>query len=132
MNARETRHSGRTDYLNLVTVTARDGGGALSVAGTALGAPHRPRLVAAYGRGIDLEMSSHMVIVRAAAAPGVFGCIGTKLGEFGRNIAQLSASRPEAGDLDLLAFSLDEALTCDQLEELVTGCGLESAQRIEL
>lgn len=73
-----------------------------------------------------------MILVRAKQAPGILGRIGTKLGEFGRTIGQVSATRPLLGELDLLIFSFDEALTGAQLEELSVECGLTKSWSIEL
>ncbi len=132
VTTREVHRLSATDFLNLVTVTVHDGEAAFSVAGTTLGARSRPRLVAAFGRSIDIELEPHMILVRAKQAPGILGRIGTKLGEFGRTIGQVSATRPLLGELDLLIFSFDEALTGAQLEELSVECGLTKSWSIEL
>ena len=132
LTAHETKEPAVVDYLSLVTVTARAPEGPVAVAGTALGPQHRPRLVAVYGQTLDLEPAAHMVILRAVPEPGMVGRIGTKLGEYGGDIGQLSTSSPGGGEVAVMGLTLDRDLTDEQLAGLVESCGLVDAKRVRL
>ena len=93
ITAKETRQPAAVDFLNLITVTTRDDGDEVSVSGTTLGPRHRPRLVKVYRQDVDLEPAEHMVFLRYDDVPGMIGKIGTTMGEFGINIAQMSVGQ---------------------------------------
>ena len=90
---KENRKPAAVDFLNLITVTARDHEGELSVSGTTLGPKHKPRLVKLYRQAIDIEPAEHMVFLRYDDVPGMIGKIGTTMGVLGINIAQMSVGR---------------------------------------
>ena len=77
---KENRKPAAVDFLNLITVTARDHMGELAVSGTTLGPKHRPRLVKVYRQDVDIEPAEHMVFLRYDDVPGMIGKIGTTLG----------------------------------------------------
>ncbi len=65
ISAKEIKKPAAVDFLNVITVSARDAGGELDVAGTTLGPAHRPRFVGIYGHDIDIEPVPNMVFLRA-------------------------------------------------------------------
>ena len=126
----ETERSPRASRV--VTVTAHDAQGELSVSGTTLGPKHRPRLVKVYRQDVDIEPAQHMAFLRYADVPGMIGKIGTKVGEFGINIGQMGVGREVRDQTAVMGLTLDEPLTAEQLDELVTSCGLMDGKRVEL
>jgi D-3-phosphoglycerate dehydrogenase len=133
ISVRETRQPAAVDYLNLITVTALDGGRELSVAGTALGVKHRPRIVGVYGQDVDIEPSAYMVFVRAKAqVPGTFGKIGSRIGEFGINISQVSVGNTAPGQPEVMGLALDAPISTQQVAELVDAADLLDAKRVVL
>jgi D-3-phosphoglycerate dehydrogenase len=129
---RETRHPAIVDYASLITVTARDGE-ELSVAGTALGVKHRPRIVTVYGREVDLEPCEHMLFVRARAqVPGTFGTIGATIGESGININQVSVGVTGPGEHEVMGLALDAPISDGQVTALVARAGLIDGRRVRL
>ena len=128
VRAIETRQSGIPDFPRLITVA----GAAVSVAGTSLGPEHKPRLVRVFGEDVDIEPAAHMAFLRYVDAPGIGGKVGTRLGEWGVNIGHLSVGRGRLGDQAVMALTLDDALSADQIAELITACGLEDARAVEL
>ncbi|MGO8685354.1 MAG: phosphoglycerate dehydrogenase [Thermoleophilia bacterium] len=134
MTAKETKQPAAVDFLNLVSVTARDAAGEpLTVAGTAIGPRHRPRFVTVYGADVDIEPVENMVFVRTAAqVPGTFGVIGRKVGEFGINISQVSVGRARPGQLEVMGLALDAPISDEQLREVVVAAGLHDAKRVRL
>jgi len=132
ITAKETKQPAAVDFLNLITVTTRDSQGELSVSGTTLGPKHRPRLVKVYRQDLDIEPAPHMVFLRYADVPGMIGKIGTKVGEFGINIGQMSVGREVKDQKAVMGLTLDDALSAEQLDALVTSCGLADGKRVEL
>jgi D-3-phosphoglycerate dehydrogenase / 2-oxoglutarate reductase len=129
---RESRQPAIVDYVGLITVTARDGE-ELMVAGTALGPRHRPRIVMAYGRDVDLEPREHMLFVRARAQiPGTFGKIGAKIGEYGINISQVSVGVTGPGDHEVMGMALDAPISDEQVADVVAHAGLLDGRRVRL
>jgi D-3-phosphoglycerate dehydrogenase len=129
---RESRQPAIVDYVSLITVTARDGA-ELTVAGTALGPRHRPRIVMAHGRDVDLEPREHMLFVRARAQiPGTFGKIGAKIGEYGINISQVSVGVTGRGQHEVMGLALDAAISDEQVAAVVAHAGLLDGRRVGL
>ncbi len=130
--AKESKQPAAVDYLNLITVTAQDAQGELTVSGTALGLRHRPRLVKVYRQDIDIEPAPNMVFLRYSDVPGMIGKIGTKMGEFGINIGQMSVGREVKDQMAVMGLTVDDPLSEEQLAELVDNCGLGDGKRVKL
>ena len=105
----------------------------LDVAGTTLGPAHRPRFVGIYGHDIDIEPVPNMVFVRAKAqVPGTFGIIGTKMGEFGINISQVTVATSKPGEPEVMGLAVSQPVSDEQLAEVVAAAGLLEAKRVTL
>ena len=132
ITAKESKQPAAVDFLNLITVTVHDAQGELSVSGTTLGPKHRPRLVKVYRQHVDIEPAPHMVFLRYADVPGMIGKIGTRIGEFGINIGQMGVGRELKDQKAVMAVTLDDPLSGEQLAQLVESCGLVDGRRVEL
>ena len=132
ITVKETRQPAAVDFLNLITVTTRDGEGELAVSGTTLGPRHRPRLVKAYRQDLDLEPSPLMLFLRYSDVPGMIGKIGTKIGEYGVNIGQMSVGREAVGQKAVMVLTLDQALSIDQVQDLVRATSLHDGKLVRL
>ena len=93
---------------------------------------HKQRLVRVFGEDVDIEPAPHMAFLRYVDAPGIGGKVGTLLGEWGVNIGHMSVGRGKLGDEAVMALTLDESLTAEQIARLVADCGLEYAHTTEL
>jgi D-3-phosphoglycerate dehydrogenase len=133
ISAKEIKKPAAVDYLNVITVRARDEGGVLDVAGTTLGPAHRPRFVGIYGHDIDIEPVPNMIFLRAKAqVPGTFGRIGTKMGEFGINISQVTVAPSLPGEPEVMGLAVSDAISDAQLAEVIAAAGLLDAKRVTL
>lgn len=90
-------------YASLVTVST----GTATVAGTTIGADHRPWLVAVDDYAIEIELTGTMVLLRNPDRPGMIGRIGTTLGAAGVNIATMDVSRTRPGGSAMTAIVTD-------------------------
>jgi len=129
---KETKQPAAVDFLNMITVATRDSQGELAVSGTTLGPKHKPRLVKAYRQEVDIEPAEHMVFLRYDDVPGMIGKIGTKLGEFGINIGQMSVGRSVVEQKAVMGVTLDSPVSAEQLKDLVASCGLHDGKRVKL
>lgn len=132
ISAKESKQPAAVDYLNLITVTTYDAKGELTVSGTTLGPRHRPRFVRVYRQELDIEPAPNMVFLQYRDVPGMIGKIGTKMGEFGINIGQMSVGREVKDQMAVMGLTLDAPLSEDQLKELVEDCGLRDGKRVKL
>jgi D-3-phosphoglycerate dehydrogenase / 2-oxoglutarate reductase len=132
ITAKETKQPAAIDFLNLITVTARDANGEVAVSGTTMGPKHRPRLVKVYRQDVDIEPAPHMVFLRYLDVPGMIGRIGTRLGQFGINIGQMGVGRDFEQHEAMMGLTLDEPITAEQLIDLVASCDLLGGKRAEL
>jgi D-3-phosphoglycerate dehydrogenase len=85
-----------------------------------------------YRQDVDIEPSQHMVFLRYADVPGMIGKIGTRIGEFGINIGQMGVGREVKDQKAVMAVTLDDPLSGEQLAKLVADCGLVDGRRVEL
>ncbi len=120
------------DFTNLVQVTARAGGGDAVVAGTTIGADHRPRLVHALGYEIEIELEPLMVFIVNEDQPGRIGLVGTLLGEEGINIATMAVSRNRPGGKALMVLTVDTPLSSPVVDRLLGTPGFVEVRPITL
>lgn len=132
VTASETQQTAIPDFPRLITVSAAGAGGEVSVSGTSLGPEHKPRFVRLFGEDIDIAPAPHMAFLRYVDAAGVGGALGTMLGEWGVNIGHMSVGRGTLGDEAVMALTLDEPLSPEQVDQLVARCHLAWARAVEL
>jgi D-3-phosphoglycerate dehydrogenase len=120
------------DFTNLVQVTAVAGAVEVVVAGTTIGADHRPRLVHALGYEIEIELEPLMIFIVNADQPGMIGRVGSLLGEAGVNIATMAVSRNRAGGNALMALTVDTPLPSELAERLLAEPGFVDVRLISL
>ena len=132
IEVREESARASRDFTNLIQATAVAGPREVVVAGTTIGADHRPRLVHALGYEIEIELEPHMVFVINADQPGRIGRVGTMLGEGGVNIATMAVSRNKPGGNALMVLTVDTPLPAALSEALVAEPGLQDVRMITL
>jgi D-3-phosphoglycerate dehydrogenase len=132
ISVKESKQPAAVDFLNLITVTTYDAQGELSVSGTTLGPRNRPRFVQVYRQDIDIEPARYMAFLRYKDVPGMIGKIGTKMGEFGINIGQMSVGREVKDQMAVMGLTTDDPMSPEQLDELIAAAGLADAKRVNL
>ncbi|MCU0308218.1 MAG: phosphoglycerate dehydrogenase [Thermoleophilia bacterium] len=99
----ETSSPRARDYTNRLTVRSGD----ISLSGTTVGTTSRPRLVEAFGEGIEIELAPNVGLFRYRDVPGMIGRVGSILGDAGVNIASMAVSRSQEAGLAVMAVTLD-------------------------
>ena len=130
LSVTETSDPAASDFPRLVSVSARGAWGEVSVTGTSLGPEHKPRLVEVFGDAIDIGPAPRMLFLRYEDLPGVGGRLGTMLGEWGVNIGNMSVGRGAVERHAVMALTLDQPLTDEQLRALVEHCGLDAGKSV--
>ena len=104
-----TKSSSVVDYNELIEVkTISVDGSERSVRGTLLGKSNEPRIVEVDGQPIEVRPVDLLLVVRNVDKPGIVGKLGTILGDHNVNIANMSLSRADCGELALSICELDE------------------------
>jgi D-3-phosphoglycerate dehydrogenase len=132
IEVREESSRASRDFTNLVEVRAFAAGKLVVVAGTTMGADHRPRLVHALGYEVETELEPLMVFIVNEDQPGRIGRVGTLLGEAGVNIATMAVSRNRAGSNALMVLTIDTPLPDELADRLRNEPGFVDVQAISL
>lgn len=124
-----TKSSSPIDYNELIEVKTVSGDGSeQSVRGTLLGKANEPRIVAVDGQAIEVRPVDKLLVVRNIDKPGIVGKLGTTLGNFSVNIANMSLSRAQDGEWALTICELDEEPPATALQTLVDDPDIREAR----
>ena len=105
------------NYENFIKISIMTENGSITkITGTVFS--EKPRITEINGLFYDFAPSNHMLALRNNDVPGVIGNIGTFLGNKGINIAGLQCGRKEKGNIAISIFTLDEAVSSEDLNEL--------------
>ncbi|RYD34437.1 MAG: phosphoglycerate dehydrogenase [Verrucomicrobiaceae bacterium] len=122
----ETRLAKPADFTELIEVTAGAGSLSASVAGTFFG--KHPRIVGINGNRVEAEPAGCLLIYENKDQPGIVGAVGTILGQFNVNIANMSLSRDATGGKALVLLTLDTCPEDHVVEELLKHPAILSAR----
>jgi D-3-phosphoglycerate dehydrogenase len=124
-----TTSSSSVDYNELIEVRTIDADGKeQSVRGTIIGKNADPRIVEVDGESIEARPVDTLLVVRNLDKPGIVGKVGTILGEFGVNIANMSLSRSESSESALTILELDNEPSAEVLKKLVSHSDIQEAR----
>ena len=124
-----TKSSSSVDYNELIEVRTIDGDGKeQSVRGTIIGKNADPRIVEVDGEAIEARPVDTLLVVRNLDKPGIVGKVGTILGEYGVNIANMSLSRSKDSDTALTILELDDEPPAEAIEKLVAESDIQEAR----
>ena len=124
-----TSSSSAVDYNELIEVRTIDSKGKeQSVRGTIIGKNADPRIVEVDGEAIEARPVDTLLVVRNLDKPGIVGKVGTILGEYGVNIANMSLSRSEGSESALTILELDNEPSADVLDKLVADSDIQEAR----
>ena len=124
-----TKSSSDTDYNQLIEVKVTETGGRQSsVRGTLLGKANDPRIVEVDGTAIEVHPTDVLLVVRNTDKPGIVGKLGTILGQHEVNIANMSLSRAEGGELAITICELDGEPAAEALSELEADPDIHEAR----
>ncbi|MGZ7043320.1 MAG: phosphoglycerate dehydrogenase [Methanobacterium sp.] len=111
----ESKRSDAEGYKSLLKVKIKSEGGELSIEGTAT---VEPMIVRIDGYWVNVKPEGTMVITRYRDIPGSIGTIGTKLGEYGINIAKMQVGREAPGEEAVMVVTVDQKVPQEVIEEI--------------
>ncbi|MBA1336126.1 MAG: D-3-phosphoglycerate dehydrogenase [Firmicutes bacterium] len=127
----ESLDSTSSEYTDLIEVKVSNCESSFVMAGTLFGMKE-PRIVDLNGYKIDMEPSSHMLLVKNDDKPGVIGCIGTIMGVSKINIATMRVSRNVKGGKALMVLNVDSVVPRDVIEMVKKVDGVTEVNFIKL
>ena len=80
------------------------------------------------GEAIEARPVDTLLVIRNLDKPGIVGKVGTILGEFGVNIANMSLSRSEGAECALTILELDHNPPAEVLDKLVADSDIQEAR----
>jgi D-3-phosphoglycerate dehydrogenase len=129
INVETTKSSSSADYNELIEVRTIDSNGKeQSVRGTIIGKNADPRIIEVDGEAIEARPVDTLLVVRNLDKPGIVGKVGSILGQFGVNIANMSLSRSEGSESALTILELDEEPASEAIEQLVADADIQEAR----
>lgn len=116
---------------NLLTVRLQTTAGDTTVSGAV---EHgRPHIVELYGQRVDLTPSAgYLLLCDNTDRPGMIGAVGLKMGQFDINISSMRVGRREARGRALMVLELDDQPSAEQVREVESIPGIESARLVRL
>lgn len=128
----EVKSSEETDFHEWIEVTASADSDKTSVAGTIFSARHLPRIVRLNNQPVEIVPEGIIILLKNTDRPGMVGHIGTILGKYNVNIANMSLHRDRAGGTALTVLNLDSQPPPEALEELRKDPDIHDLHVIEL
>lgn len=127
-----TKASGSSDYTSLVVLRLDSSEGEMVVSGTLIGPKMQPRLIHAVGFDFDIPPERYMLFIRNEDVPGMIGKAGATLGEHGINIGNMAVGRGEPGSRAAMAVTVDEPVSGEVIDALLTIEGFTDARAVSL
>ncbi len=120
------------DYTSLVVLRLSSAEEESVVSGTLFGPRMQPRLIGALGFDLDIVPEKHMLFIRNEDVPGMIGRLGTILGEHGINIGNMAVGRGDPGSRAAMAVTVDEPVSQEVIETLLSTPGFTDARAVTL
>ena len=127
----ERLNSEHEDYASLITVVYHTNLGQRLLAGTLFGKSD-PRLVRLDEYSFDAAPEGHMLFYVNDDVPGIIGQIGTVMGTHQVNIAQMSCGRRQMGGQALTILNVDDPITADVVDDILSREYISWAKQVSL
>ena len=127
----ERLSSEHEDYASLITVVYHTSKGQRLLAGTIFGKSD-PRLVHLDEYIFDAVPEGHMLFYINDDVPGIIGQIGTVMGSHNVNIAQMSCGRRQMGGQALTILNVDDPITTDVVDDILSREYISWAKQVSL
>lgn len=124
VDVRETKTKTSRDYTNIVTLKGKDSGKQeVAVGGTIVGKSQQ-RFISIFDFDIDMFPSKFMAFFRYEDRPGMIGSVGTILGQYKINIANMQVGRRVIGGEALMGLNVDAPIPDEVMKEIKSKSGI--------
>jgi D-3-phosphoglycerate dehydrogenase len=127
----ESKTQSSDDFTSLLKVKVTTSEGENILAGTVFG-KNEPRLVRLNTFRLEAMPAGPMLYVHNNDVPGVIGALGTTIGSFGVNIANMTVGAEEARGQNVILLNTDTLLSKEQLQKIMELDSVNSAMALEL
>jgi D-3-phosphoglycerate dehydrogenase / 2-oxoglutarate reductase len=131
LQVEERRLSETADFTNLVEVRVEAAGGETAVKGTVLGREDL-RLVEIDGFRLEVRLEGLLLLYRNVDRPGMVAAVGALLAHASINIGALALGRTGRGEEALSAFSVDDPLPDEVLQQIAGLDGVHGVRLVRL
>ena len=114
----EVKSNEQVDFREWLQIRAWAGDEKISVAGSFFGLAQHPRIVRLNSQPVEIIPDGVLFMMENKDTPGIVGHLGTVLGEYGINIANMSLCRDHQGGEALTALNIDSIPNSDCLAKL--------------
>ena len=127
----EETDPGFTDYESAFKCIFKLKGKQFTVGGVVFSGPH-PRITLINDFYCEIEASGTMLVTTNLDVPGMIGVIGVCLGKHQININQFELGRNVRGGEAMAVISVDQDISKEILDELISNIGITSVRKIVL
>lgn len=133
VNVSLTARESVDQYRNLLALeTVLLDGTKVSVSATLAEKSQAQKLVEVNGYELEIPLSDHLLLLNYPDLPGVVGKIGHILGENFVNIANMQVSRKTEGSTALAVITVDNTISKNILDKLVSATGAHLAKIVDI
>ncbi|MEZ0537813.1 phosphoglycerate dehydrogenase [Caldicellulosiruptoraceae bacterium PP1] len=109
-------------FKNMITARFTTDEKVLELSGTVYN--NQGRIIDFFGYKFDFKPERYMLLVQNIDKPGIIGKIGTIVGEYGINIAQMQVSRNKKGEKAVMVLEVDGIVPNEAIEKLKAVDGI--------
>ncbi|MCS1409172.1 MAG: D-3-phosphoglycerate dehydrogenase [Verrucomicrobia subdivision 3 bacterium] len=114
----QVKSNEETGYAEWLHVAAFQGKSKASAGGTFFGANMNPRIVRLNSMPVEIDPNGVLCLVSNNDRPGLIGALGSLLGKYNINIANMSMNRDAAGGKTITVLHLDSVPPPEVVEEI--------------
>jgi len=124
----ETEDSGKYDAT--IKVVAKYDDKETAIEGTVEN--NEPKIISIEGYSVNLNLEGFMAIIKYVDLPGTIGTIGSILGNYEINIAEMQVGRKSAGGEAVMVLKVDQEITDEAISELEGTKDIEVVKSVRL
>ncbi|TMQ00903.1 MAG: phosphoglycerate dehydrogenase [Verrucomicrobia bacterium] len=128
----EIKSNEETDFNEWLHVAVYSDGQKVSAGGTFFGKQSHPRIVRINSQPVEVVPSGVLFLMTNKDRPGIVGYIGTLMGQYKVNIANMSLSRDNKGGHALTVLNLDSVPPPELLEEIHKDPDIRNVRVVKL
>ena len=129
---KEVKSNEETDFNEWLHVAVYSEGQEVSAGGTFFGKQSHPRIVRINSLPVEVVPSGVLFLMTNKDRPGIVGYIGTLMGKYKINIANMSLSRDNKGGHALTVLNLDSVPPAELLQEIRTDPDISNVRVVKL
>ena len=131
LTVKEQKESTCDNYASLITVEVTTSTGVTAVAGTSL--RKEPHIIRVNNYWIDVApLDGYFLFLDHRDRPGMMGIVGKMTGDADINISAMYVSRLKPRGQSLAVLALDEPLSEEQLHQILSIPGVDTAKLVKL